>query len=607
MNDNSFNLGPDPENTGAAPAGEELSADVWGAPATAPSAESTEANPLAVSEGQKSTAEPTFSEEEIRAAFDFGDTSEEDDTVSPNYTPMMPDFTTDTAATGFEMTADETATMAEISPDAQRAISDLINSNIPAEATPAFEFTAPTVQPGVPVPPPVAPQTQNAPTDTKYYSSAPAPTGNEGSDDEKGKKIAFGVIIACLVIALAIMVKGIFFPSDTKVEPTTTGSFGDSAVTDTTASMVPQVTVGSTQNSGIINIDSVNSVWVADKVRPSIVGVMTYVDGQLAGEGSGVLWGVDPSGTYTYVVTCAHVIDEAGATFSILLLDGRRFEAEMVATDVRTDIGVIRVKTTGLPIAELGDSSALKIGEPIYAIGNPGGSEYFGSITDGIVSAIDRSISATYTMTCIQHNAAINPGNSGGALVNTAGQIVGINSSKIASTDFEGMGFAVPMSIVKPVVDALIQYKYVPNRPKLGIEYATVSDYQLYSMVVSIKGLPQGSLVIAGISEDSTLANTQAQVGDLIIGVNGKDMDDSSVLLDLIDTGAVGDTLTLTLCRIEKRTYKTTTFDVTITLVEDRGSATVEEETTTEPTTQGGYSYGGSGSFEDFFNDYFGY
>ena len=158
-----------------------------------------------------------------------------------------------------------------------------------------------------------------------------------------------------------------------------------------------------------------------------------------------------------------------------------------------------------------------------------------------------------------------------------------------------------------PVVESLIKFGYVPNRPKLGIQYAEVSAYQLYSMVVSIKGLPQGSLVIAGISKDSALANTKAEVGDLIIAVNGKDMDDSSVLLDLIDTGAVGDSITLTLCRIEQRTYKTTTFDVTVTLIEDKGDAQEEETTTTAPSYDGGYYYGGAGSFEDFFNDYFGF
>ena len=348
-------------------------------------------------------------------------------------------------------------------------------------------------------------------------------------------------------------------------------------------------------------MEEVNSVWVAEKVRPSVVGVMTYKNGQLSGEGSGVLWMED--GEYTYVITCAHVIDESGVSYGVLLLDGRNYEATLVGSDARTDIGVVKIKATGLPLAELGDSTTLKIGEPVYAIGNPGGSEYFGSFTDGIVSAIDRSVTATYKMTCIQHNAAINPGNSGGALVNSAGQIIGINSSKIASTEYEGMGFAVPTSIAKPIAEALVNYSYVPNRPKLGIEYASVSSYQLYSMVVSIKGLPQGSLVIAGISSDSSLVGTEAQVGDLIIGVNGKDMDNSSVLLDLIETGAVGDTLTLTLCRIDSRTYQTKTFDVTITLVEDRPQ---EEAETTQPSYNGdGYYYGGASDFEDFFDDYF--
>ncbi len=414
----------------------------------------------------------------------------------------------------------------------------------------------------------------------------------------KGKIAVIAIVAVCAVIAIGAIVTSLFGGDSGKVQQTTNPTLG---VDDDVTINAIQTTAPSQ------NLSAVNSVYVAEKVRPSVVGVMVYSDGQLAGEGSGVLWGEDSSGTYTYVVTCAHVINEKNVSYGVLLLDGKTYEAEMVATDTRTDIGVLKIKATGLPLAEIGDSSSLKVGEPIYAIGNPGGAEYFGSITDGIVSAIDRSVSATYTMTCIQHNAAINPGNSGGALVNTAGQIVGINSSKIASTEYEGMGFAVPTSIAQSVVESLIKYQYVPNRPKLGIQYAEVSAYQLYSMVVSIKGLPQDSLVIAGISQDSSLAGTEAEVGDLIIAVNGKDMDDSSVLLDLIDTGAVGDTLTLTLCRIEQRTYKTKTFDVTITLVEDKGDTQEEEPTTTAPSNDGGYYYGGAGSFEDFFNDYFGF
>lgn len=417
----------------------------------------------------------------------------------------------------------------------------------------------------------------------------------------KGGKSVFGIIlVACLAVAVIGMLLSLVGKDDGETQTTLPPTSQAQGITDGPAVTSENIEVSTTQPVTQV----VNSVYVADKVRPSVVGVMVYVNGKLSNEGSGVL--MSEKDGWTYIVTCAHVISDSNVSYGILLLDGRRFEAQLVAYDTRTDIGVVKVEATGLPLAEFGDSTSLRVGEPVYAIGNPGGSEYFGSITNGIVSAIDRSVTSTYTMTCIQHNAAINPGNSGGALVNAAGQVIGINSSKIASTEYEGMGFAVPTAIASPIVNSLIQYGYVPNRPKLGIEYAPVSSYQLYSLVVSIKGLPQGSLVIAGISEDSSLANTEAEVGDLIIAVNGKKMEDSSVLLDLIETGSVGDTLELTLCRIESRTYKTSTFDITISLVEDKPTTTQATEPTME-FQEDGYYRGGQGSFEDFFNEYFGW
>lgn len=444
---------------------------------------------------------------------------------------------------------------------------------------------------------------QNRQYQTNSQPQFGMPPQNQEPKKSKGKTFAGIILIACLALAVIGMLAGLFSDDTPAVGDTTTSQQAaqSQGITDG-----PTVTGENIEVATTVPVTEIaNSVYVADKVRPSVVGVMTYYEGKLAGEGSGVL--MSEKDGWTYIVTCAHVISEDGVSYGILLLDGRSFEAELVAYDERTDIGVVKVQQTGLPLAEFGDSTSLKVGEPVYAIGNPGGSEYFGSITNGIVSAIDRSVTSTYTMTCIQHNAAINPGNSGGALVNSAGQVIGINSSKIASTEYEGMGFAVPTSIARPVVDALIQYGYVPNRPKLGIEYAPVSSYQLYSLVVSIKGLPQGSLVIAGISEDSSLAGTEAEVGDLIIAVNGKEMDDSSILLDFIETGSVGDTLTLTLCRIESRTYKTSTFDVTITLVEDKPSATQQATTPSTEYQDDGYYRGGTDNFEDFFNDYFGW
>ena len=449
-----------------------------------------------------------------------------------------------------------------------------------------------------------APQYTRQPQQPQYrpYGYAPGNAPAPGSPKKGGGKKVVGLVVAfVVVIAVAAIIASFIGTKGGRSQfSTTTSPAGSSSVqpSESTSSPVEYSTNASAE------VKQLSAVEVAEKARKSVVGVMTYSGGKLSGEGSGVAMAHDKSKKYTYILTCAHVISDKNITYRIQTLENKTYEASLVAYDTRTDIGVLKVEATDIPLAELGDSSVLKVGETVYAIGNPGGSEYFGSMTDGIISAIDRSVSSTYTMTCIQHNAAINPGNSGGALVNSAGQVIGINSSKIAATDYEGMGFAVPIATAKSVAESLIEYGYVPNRPKLGIEYASVSSYQLYSMVVAIKGLPAGSLVIAGISTDSSLINTKAQVGDLIIGVNGKKMDDSSVLLDLINTGAVGDTITLNLCRIESRTYKTTEFDVTLTLVEDKGNTT---EATTEPNTDGGYYRGGSSNFEDFFKQYFGY
>ncbi len=414
-----------------------------------------------------------------------------------------------------------------------------------------------------------------------------------------GKKVLFAILAVAVIVA-SIALGAAIGRQNSKP---TTSTTAQSDVTESTSNVEnPNIVV--TVESTKPNKNELSAVTIAENVRPSIVGIMSYTQGKLNGEGSGIIMCED--GGYTYIITCAHVISDKGAELAILLLDGTSYTAEMVGYDERTDIGVIKVEVTGLPVATFGDSSTLRIGETVYAIGNPGGSEYFGSMTSGIISAIDRSISSSYTMKVIQHDAAINPGNSGGALVNVNGQVIGINSSKIMDTDFEGMGFAVPMSTAKSVAESLIAHGYVPNRPKLGISYADVSAYQFYNMLVSIKGLPQGSLIISSISTDSDLANTDVKSGDLIIAVNGTNLDTADVLLDLIEKSSVGDTLTLTICRVDTQTYSTSTFDVKVKLVEDKGSTSepVEEESTTSPYS---YDYNFDESYEDFFRHFFGF
>lgn len=448
---------------------------------------------------------------------------------------------------------------------------------------------------------------QQAPGSDGTYHYSYTNGGNQYQPPKKTKKSGTGKKIAAVILALVIVLAsvGIGTVIGKKNALDSTGS-GNSEAEKTTSDSA-EVKIEGVANS-TVSSESSPGVIVAEKARSSVVGVVVYDStGALYGEGSGVVMGTGKSGKLTYIITCAHVISDKGVkSCGVLLEDGTVYDAKIVGYDERTDIGVISVEKTNLTAASFGDSSTLKVGETVYAIGNPGGSEYYGSVTDGIVSAVDRSITSTYTMEVIQHTAAISPGNSGGALVNSQGQVIGINSSKIADTDYEGMGFAVPIATAKPIVESIIEYGYVPNRPKLGISYASVTNYQLYSMVVQIKGLPKGSLIIANISDDSSLSGTKVQTGDMIVAVNGKDMTTSDVLLDVIDKSNVGDNLTLKICRINARTYEISSFEVTAKLVEDKGSSAKDEEETTSQSYYDYYYNNGKNNFEDFFNQFFG-
>lgn len=324
---------------------------------------------------------------------------------------------------------------------------------------------------------------------------------------------------------------------------------------------------------------------VYQKIKETSVGLLVYSDKSqnVYTEGSGVILGEDENNEYTYIITCAHVISDANIYVRVQMHDATEYEAEIVGYDERTDTGVVRIKATGLKAAEFGDSDLVQVGQTVYAIGNPGGIEFAGSFTSGMVSALDRPISSSqssYTMECIQHQAAINPGNSGGALVNAFGQVVGINSAKLVA-GYEGMGFAVPSKVFKPVVEQIIANGYVPNRPKLGITYAPASAFRTYFVVLQIKELPAGSIVIQGITNDSSLVDTDIKVNDMIVAVNGEDLITTDQLPALIEKSKVGDKLRLKIVRVAED-YTLTEFEETVTLVEDKGTAGFAEEATGE-------------------------
>lgn len=437
------------------------------------------------------------------------------------------------------------------------------------------------------------PMGQNGANPNYVYYGAPQPpkekkTVNPNGSKHKKKGLAVFLAVVAVCLVGAVVAAAVAFSKD-----------GDTPK-KIDAENAPSATIQETPTASSTGANGeLTAKGVYEKVKESSVGILVYSSSAysntaLAGEGSGVIIGEDPTGTYTYIVTCAHVINDGG-TVKVQLFDETQYDATVVGYDTRTDIGVLRIRATGLTAAELGDSDSLSVGETVYAIGNPGGVAFAGSFTNGMVSAISRPVNSEigYEMLCIQHTAAINPGNSGGALVNAYGQIVGINSSKIASTSYEGMGFAVPSTTVKEVFDEIVKNGYVSNRAKLGINYFPASSNQMYSMIVGANHLPSGTVVIQSINSDSALVNTGVQSGDMITKANGQDLESTNVLADLIEDSSVGDEITLTICRVDtKNNYSVSEFEVTVQLVEDKGSASESTTQNSYYNPFGAYGYG---------------
>ncbi len=423
------------------------------------------------------------------------------------------------------------------------------------------------------------------------YSATPYnfPQSNDGMNPYDGKKgHSSGLKVLSVLVVVAILLSGfgigyslINGGAPTVERDTTTAPKNEER---TGVENGPKVNFNdpSAEGNNEVKPDELSSTSVFKKIKDSSVGILVYKASSqsLYTEGSGVIMGTDSDNVYTYIITCAHVISDAGIELRVQLADGEKYDAQLVGYDIRTDIGVLKIKAQGLKAAEFGDSTALEVGQKVYAIGNPGGSEFAGSFTSGMVSAIDRPIDSStgYTMQCIQHEAAINPGNSGGALVNGYGQVVGINSMKIVD-EYEGMGFAVPSSVFSKVVDQLIQHGYVPNRPKLGITYRPATDFREFSMIVQLKELPAGTIVIQGIGTDSALRGTDVKVNDMIIAVNGKNLDKPNYLLEFIENSKIGDEIELKLARVSAN-YKVSEFTIKVKLIEDKGTPAEE------PTTQ---------------------
>ena len=312
---------------------------------------------------------------------------------------------------------------------------------------------------------------------------------------------------------------------------------------------------------------------IAAKVGPSVVGVInkTQVQAQQywdpfsgryfynmdpsqsgevveQGSGSGII--INDSG---YIVTNQHVI--AGATeIDIILNTGSTYSAAVVGEDQKTDLAVLKIEPKAeepLVAAVLGDSTTLEVGELAVAIGNPMGMEFSGSVTAGIISAVNRTMTIeNRTYNLIQTDAAINSGNSGGALINQYGEVVGINSVKLSTSGVEGMGFAIAISEAKPIIEDLMNNGYVTGRPMVGIGISE-TRYGLF---------------ISSIQEGSGAEKAGLKVDDMILEVDGKAVTSTSEINEIRDTKKPGDKLAFKILR------ERNTMDIEVELTEDNVS-----------------------------------
>ena len=264
-----------------------------------------------------------------------------------------------------------------------------------------------------------------------------------------------------------------------------------------------------------------------------------------------------------YIVTNAHVVENA-ESITVQLSDDRVYPADLVGSDEISDLAVLYIQADSLTAAQFGSSDTLRVGDTVVAIGDPLGVKFRGTMTDGIVSAINRDMTVQgRTMTLIQTNAALNSGNSGGPLINIYGQVVGINTMKIgAFSDFagvEGLGFAIPSTIVKDVVEQIISQGYVSGRPTLGIEGETLDTfYQYYYR------LPAG-LYITQVDADSPAHRSGIEPGDILLSVDNTRITDMTALNSVVFRHEVGDIVTVIIHRGGQR------YSVDLRLIEDKG------------------------------------
>ena len=414
-----------------------------------------------------------------------------------------------------------------------------------------------------------------------YYSDP-----NGGDPNKKPKKKHTGLKVAAFVLAMVLVSGGsigvyegirssnadnsssIVASNDSSAAESSTGDSSSSKKSDSSQSWIQ---LASTNGS-------MSVADIVKKVTPSVVGVQSTFSSSngsnnnpmngyggffgygsqgnngsqgMTGVGTGIIMSKDG-----YIVTNAHVIydDEYGygeaSSVQIQMSDEETtYDARIVAYDKEADIAVLKIDADNLTPAEFGDSSSGEVGEMVVAIGNPLGLQFQNTVTCGIISALDRKVTINdNTMTLIQTDTAINNGNSGGPLINSSGQVIGINSAKMSSTysgeaTVEGIGFAIPMSEAKSIVDDLINYGYVTGRPQLGISCQDVTE-----AVSQAYNIPVGAYIFS-VTAGGAADQAGLQPGDVITGIQDQTISTTEELNAVKNQYKAGDTITLTYVR----------------------------------------------------------
>ena len=383
------------------------------------------------------------------------------------------------------------------------------------------------------------------------YQQTPKAEGKHaGKKKNKGLKVFAGIMCAILCVGVVSLAGyGTYAlvsnQQDQQSAEATTEGTDEQNQSSTTLVLNDKPSTSNSSASVDLSEGELTITERAEKVLPSTVGIVSYIQNQQSifggeqSQGSGIIISADG-----YIVTNEHVI--SGATsIKVVLQDDSEYNATLVGSDERTDLAVLKIDATGLTLAEFGNSDQMQIGEQVIAIGNPGGLELAGTVTVGYVSAVNRSITTTNgnTVNCVQTDAAINPGNSGGALVNTYGQVIGINSQKIAATDYEGIGFAISINEAQPIINDLIQYGYVRGRVVMGITMQMID--QTYAAIYGY----QPGIGVVSVEAGSPAEEAGLVAGDIITAIDGQSITTQEELNSLLEQYSPGDTITLTVYR----------------------------------------------------------